>query len=118
MESFENSASLVRKRRITRTLGDFGPHPAKEWRLNRCRLEVASVYQIITKRTGEADRPIPEDRVPDETSGLLRRRQRSELQHRALDVEATPRERVKARVPEELIGILRCVRARIAIRLP
>src|SRR5262245_53125375 len=118
MQSFDDRTALVSERRVASAFSDCGPHPAVERRLKRRRLEIAAVNQSVTECAGETDRPIPEDGMSDQARRLLRRCERPELQHRALQVEATPRECVKAGVPEELIGILRRIRARIAEAQP
>jgi hypothetical protein len=74
------------------------------------------VQQIVRERARRASRSRPERGVPDQAGRLLRGSQGTKFAHGTRRIDPAPDECVKARVPEELIGILLRIGTGIAVR--
>jgi hypothetical protein len=106
--------ALIRELRVPRPLGNLRPHPAKKWRLNCRRLKCTPVQHVVCEGARRSDGSLPERRVSDHARRLLGRAERAKLAHRAPRVDVLPRQRMKARVPEELVWVLHRIRTGVA----
>ena len=51
LKPLDDRTTFIREARVARSLGNLRPHPAEQWRLNRCGLKGTRVQQVVCERS-------------------------------------------------------------------
>ncbi|MDX6579635.1 MAG: hypothetical protein QOJ47_1184, partial [Gaiellales bacterium] len=103
MDRRQRVETLAREPRVVgRRLGDELPREGDEGRLDGAGRPVGAVLQRVVEASREPHGTVPEDRVGKEAVRFLGAHERAQLVARRRRVEVPQRDRVPARVPQEL----------------